>query len=128
MPRSSSNLLEWLRGFWRSLGPGFDDADPSVRVLDEWRTEFNWRGPPLTFDRRLKMVLRGGRVLVKSADITSVDIEHIHWDDERPEYWKVSLGTGAFFGVAIGTTRNDVEASIAAARVATVAGVKVRSL
>ena len=128
MPQDSFKLLDWLREFWRSLDPGSDFAEPSASVLDEWRTEFRWRGLPLTFDRRRKLVLRGGRVLVGSADIKSVDVEHVCWDNERPEYWKVRLSTGMFSGVEIGTTHNDVEASIAAARVATIAGVKVRSL
>jgi hypothetical protein len=128
MPGSPFTLIDWLREFWRGLEPGSDFAEPSVRILDEWRTEFHWRGLPLTFDRRRKLVLCGGRVLARYADIKSVDVEHRCRDDERPEYWKVSLSTGMFSGVQIGTTRNDVEASIAAARIATIAEVKVRSL
>jgi hypothetical protein len=121
-------LLDRLREFWRALEPNSDFAEPSVRILDEWRTEFHWRGPPLTFDRRRQLVLRGGRVLVRSDDIKSVDVEYIRRDDESPERWKVRFSTGLFSGVEIGTTRNDVEASIAAARIATIAGIKVRSL
>ena len=128
MPRTSFTLIDWLQEFWRALAPDSHDAEPRVDVLDEWRTEFHWRGPPVTFDRRRKLVLRGGRVLAKSADIASIDVTHVRRDDEQPEYWRVSLGTGMFSSVELGRTRNDVEASIAAARVATVMGVKVRSL
>jgi hypothetical protein len=99
-----------------------------VSTLDEWRTAFAWRGAPLTFDRRSHLVLRGGRTLGRLADVKSVDIQHVCWDDERPEYWRVSLGRGTFSSIEIGTTRDDVEASIAAARLSTVAGVKVRAL
>ncbi len=128
MPRNSYTLFDRLREFWHSLAPMSDDVEPRVSKLDEWRTEFNWRGPPLTFDRRRKVVLRGERVLAKYADIKSVDVTHFCRDDDGPEYWKVSLSAGAFAGLEIGRTRNDVEASIAAARMATVAGVKVRAL
>lgn len=127
MSRNSSTLIGRLRDIWRSLEPSSDLVEPSVNILDEWRTEFNWRGPPVTFDRRRKVILRGGRVLAKSADIKSVDITHVQ-DDEAPDYWKVGLSTGIFSKVELGTTIDDVEASIAAARVATVAGLKVRSL
>ena len=127
MPGNLFALGARLHEFLRSLAPGSEDVEPCVSVLDEWRTEFSWRGPPMTFDRRRKSVLRGGCVLARYAEIKSVDVRHMR-DDESPEYWKVSLSTGLFSGVEIGTTRNDVEASIAAARVATIAGVKVRAL
>jgi hypothetical protein len=128
MPRNTSTLVGRLIEFWRSLEPNADRVEPEVSILDEWRTAFAWRGAPLTFDRRTKLVLRGGRTLARFTEIKSVDIQHIDWDDERPEYWKVSLGTGTFSSVEIGTARDDVEASIAAARLSTVAGVKVRAL
>lgn len=128
MSRTSFTLIERLQEFWRALAPDSDDVEPSVNVLDEWRTEFHWRGPPVTFDRRRNVILRGGRVLAKSADVASIDVAHVRQDDEQPEYWRVSLGTGMFSSAELGRTRNDVEASIAAARVATVMGVKVRSL
>ena len=128
MTRSTSTLAGWLVEFWRSLAPNTYVIEPEVNMLDEWRTAFAWRGAPLTFDRRSKLVLRGGRTLVRLSDIKSVDIQHVYRDDERPEYWRVSLGTGTFSSVEIGTTRDDVEASIAAARLSTVAGVKVRAL
>ncbi len=125
---NSPTLIGWLQDFWRTLAPASGEAEPSVNKLDEWRTEFHWRGSPLTFDRRRHAVLRDGRVLVKSADIRSIDVRHIRRNDDSPEYWKVSFSTGFFAEVEIGTTRNDVEASIAAARISDVAGVKVRSL
>jgi hypothetical protein len=127
MSTNPSSLIDWLRDLWSSLAPDSHVVEPSVNGLDEWRTEFNWRGPPLTFDRRRKLVLRGGRVLLKSAEIKSVDIMRIRSDDS-PDYWRVSLSTGLFSGVDMGKTSDDVEASIAAARVATILGVKVRSL
>ena len=127
MSASASTLVDRLREFWRSLAPDSGDVEPWVNLVDEWRPEFNWRGPPLTFDRRRKVVLRGGRVLARFADIESVDVTHVI-DDDRPECWKVGFSTGMFSSVEIGRTRDDVEASIAAARVATVAGVQVRSL
>lgn len=128
MPGRTPTLAAWLAAFWRALSPGGDVVDPEVNTLDQWRVAFAWRGAALTFDRRSKQVLRGGRTLARLADIKSVDIQHVHWNDDQPEYWKVSLGTGSFSGVEIGRTRDDAEASIAAARLATVAGVKVRAL
>ena len=124
----SSPLLAWLQQAWRTLAPASGEVEPVVNELDAWRTEFLWRGPLLTFDRRRKVVLRGGKVLVKFADIRCIDITHTKRNHDDPESWTVSFSTGFFAGVDIGTTRVDVEASIAAARVADVVGVKVRSL
>jgi hypothetical protein len=93
VPRSSSTLTAWLLAIWRSLDPAAGVVEPEVSPLDEWRTQFTWRGAPLTFDRRTKLVLRGGRTLAGFADIKSVDILHIRGDDDRREHWKVSLGT-----------------------------------
>ena len=129
MPGNSSTLFGRLQAFWRWLAPDLHDAEPVVNVVDEWRTDFTWRGPPVTFDRRRNVVLRGGRVIAKYAEIQSIDVRYIRRNDDTPEFWRVSLATRAFFPeLEIGTTRNDVEASIAASRLATVMGVKVRSL
>jgi hypothetical protein len=124
----TSALVAWLVQFWRALAPAAHAVEPEVSTLDEWRTAFAWRGAPLTFDRRRRLVLRGGRTLLRLADVRSIDIQHIDRDDERPEYWRVSLGTGLFSSIELGTTPDDVEASIAAARLSTIVGVKVRAL
>ena len=127
MRGSSSGFLGKLRVAWRSLAPERHAAESSVERISEWRTDFNWRGSPLTFDRRRGVVLRDGRVFAKVPDIRAVEVTHVR-DDDGPDYWKVSFNTGLFSGVEIGRTRDDVEASIAAARVSTVAGVAVRSM
>ena len=122
-------LFSRLQGIWRWLAPDLHDAEPVVNVVDAWRTDFTWRGTPVTFDRRRDVILRDGRVLARLADIQSVDVRYVRRNDDTPEFWRVSLTTRASFSeLEIGTTRNDVEASIAASRLATVMGVKVRSL
>ena len=119
---------DWAGRLWRALTPESHEVEPVVNVLDDWRTEFAWRGPTLTVDRRCRALIRDGRVLLALPDIRSVDVVHVRADDERPECWRVGLGTGFFTVVTLGTTTVDVEASIAAARLATVLDVKVRSL
>jgi hypothetical protein len=123
-----AGFLAALRELWRAFASDPHVVEPSAVDVDAWRTEFHWRGPPLTVDRRRKAVLRGGRVLARCADIRSIDVQHVRADEDRPEHWRVSLGVGFFSGATIGTTRDDVEASIAAARLSTVLAVKVRAL
>ena len=123
-----AGFLDWAGRLWRAMTPESHEAEPVVKVRDEWRTEFAWRGPVLTVDRRRHAVLRDGRVLAALSDIRSVDIVHVRADEDSPECWRVGLGTGFFTGATVGTTQVDVEASIAAARLATVLDVKVRSL
>ncbi len=123
-----SGLLDWLGRIGRLLSPQSYEAEPVVTVLDEWRAEFAWRGPALTVDRRRRMLLRGGRILAALDKIRSIDVVHQRADEDRPEQWKVCLGLGFFSGEALGTTAIDVEASIAAARLAALLDVPVRSL
>jgi hypothetical protein len=128
MLRRTSTLAGWVIEFWRSLAPNAFAVEPQVGTLDEWRTEFAWRGAPLIFDRRSQLVLRDGRTLARLADVKSIDIQRVDWHDERPACWRVSLGMGLFSSIELGKTRDDLEASIAAARLSTVVGVKVRAL
>jgi hypothetical protein len=121
-------LLDWLREFWRAMSPETHEVEPVVDVLDEARSRFTWRGPTLTVDRARKVLLRGGRVVMPLARIRSVDVVHVRADEDDPERWKVCLGVGFFTGETLGITAIDVEASIAASRLATLLDVPVRSL
>lgn len=121
-------FIDTLQRLWRALNPESYEVDAVVEVLDEWRTAFTWRGPTLTIDRRRQAVLLEGNVLAWLADVRSVDVCYIRADEDTPERWKVCLGKGFLSGYELGRTRIDVDASIAAARLATVLGVKVRSL
>lgn len=124
-----SGLLRLAREVWRALTPEESrEVDPVVDVLDDGRAQFTWRGPTLTVDRRRRVVLRGGRVFAALDRIRSVDVIHQRADEDRPEQWKVCLGLGFLSGETLGTTAIDVEASIAAARLATLLDVPVRSL
>ena len=121
-------LVEGLRAVWRALAPHSGQVEPVLVALDEWRTQLAWCVAPLVFDRRRQVVLRQGRAIARLADIRTVDVQHVSGDDDGPEHWRVSLGTGVFSDVEIGATRVDVEASIAAARIATLLDVPVRAL
>ena len=123
-----AGVLDWAARLWHALTPESHEAEPVVTVLDDWRTEFAWRGPVLTVDRRRRVLLRNGRVLAALHEIRSIDVIHLREDDDAPERWRVGLGTGFFTGETLGTTQIDVEAPIAAARLATVRDVKVRAL
>jgi hypothetical protein len=121
-------LLDRARQAWRAMTPEPHEAEPVVDFLDDARAQFIRRGPTLTVDRRRQALLRGGRVVMPLDKIRSVDILHQRADEDRPEQWKVCLGLGFFSGETLGTTAIDVEASIAAARLATLLDVPVRSL
>jgi len=123
-------LLDRLRAFWRALAPEAAPAapEPAVVELDASRFEFHWRGQPLLVDRRADTVQRGGRALLKASAIRTVDVTRFWPEDDDQDRWKVSLATDGFASQEIGRTRDDVEASIAAARLATALDVPVRAL
>lgn len=124
------SLIDRLRAFWRSLAPeGAPVApDPAVVPLDAARFEFRWRGQPLLVDRRADAVLRGGRKLLAASAIRTIDVTRFQPEDDDRDRWRVSLATGEFADVELGRTLDDVEASIAAARLATALDVPVRAL
>jgi len=123
-------LLDRLRAFWRSLAPEGDALapEPAVVELDASRFEFHWRGQPLLVDRRADTVLRGGRALLELSAIRTIDVTRFWPEDDDRDWWKVSLATDEFASQEIGRTLDDVEASIAAARLATALDVPVRAL
>jgi hypothetical protein len=122
-----AGLFGLVRSIWRALAPEPQEVEPVVSVLDDGRAEFAWRGPALVVDRRRGALMRDGRVLAGLARIRAVEIVHLRADDERPESWRVDLDIGASTDISLGSTKIDVEASIAAARLATLLDVEVRS-
>jgi hypothetical protein len=123
-----AGLFRLARELWHAMTPESREAEPVVTVLDDERVEFAWRGPALIVDRKRRVLLRGGRMFMALGKIRSIDVIHQRADEDDPEQWKVCLGLGFFSGESLGTTTVDVEASIAAARLATLLDVPVRSL
>lgn len=94
--------------------------DGRVLVLDH-------RGSELRLDRRFGTVKSGSRVRARFSDIRAVVVRRTrmggsHLRDEMPEIWTVSLQLGWFSRVHVGRTNDDAEASIVAARIASLTG------
>lgn len=120
-----SRLLRFPREFVRELftelaGP------PDMAVVDHTDQRLVIRSGHVEFvvDRNVGTVARAGREVARIDAIRSIDIARIK-DDDGPERWTVSLYLLWFSRVRIGSTTDDVDASIVAAHLSTITGKKV---
>ncbi|MES2933233.1 MAG: hypothetical protein V4805_07075 [Pseudomonadota bacterium] len=96
--------------------------DENVLVLQSRRRQF-------VFNKRFRTVKSGARVLAQFDAIDTVDLIHHSARDDEPDNWSVRLNVQGWLStVVIGKTRDDVEASMAAARISTFTGKNVRTL
>ena len=121
-------VLTWLRQVWAEMDPSlYAPSLPTLRALDENRTEFVWQGPPFIFDRSMKTVSRSGEVVATFDVLRCIGISE-HQGDESPRSWSVFLDIGVFRNIRIGNTKDQTDASMAAAHIATATGKRVRVL
>lgn len=82
-------------------------------------------GQPLVFDAQRAAILRGKRVVAPFASVSHVELlERRATDGFR--YWAVRVQRAQGRPILLGRERNDVEADLAAARVATALGKPVK--
>lgn len=82
-------------------------------------------GHALVFDTQRAAVMRGARVLAPFADVSHVEL--LEWRGERKyRYWVVRVHLASGRSIFLGRESDDVEADLAAARVATVLGKPVK--
>lgn len=82
----------------------------------------------IVVNNRHGTVMSGLRLLAPIHAIQSIDIKHIEESRSRRESWTVRLNMDSHAWVMIGNTRDQVDAAIAAANLATVTGKKVRTV
>jgi hypothetical protein len=115
--------LESLRRLWAEMDPSLQvPPQPELRRLSEHVTELAWQGRPFLFDRRSKTISRAGRVVAHFDAIQSIAIS----TNTESDTWNVILDIGSLRNIVVGRTREQAEASIAAAHLATVMDKKVR--
>jgi len=79
--------------------------------------------------KRFANITSGAHVIARFDDIDSVGIARHRTSDKAPAYWAVTLCMkGSAPPVTIGTSLDDVDASIVAARISTYTGKMVRAL
>jgi len=123
-----ASALESLRRLWAELDPSqFVPPQPTLNRLNDNQVELAWLGHPWLFDRRSKTISRRGRAPVHYDTVRCIGISEQR-DDGRPVSWSVFLEIGFLRNVVLGTTREQVDASIAAAHVARVMEKRVRVL
>lgn len=117
--------LEWLRQFWVAANPSLYMQSPSpvLRRLNEDQTELSWQGAPFLFDRRSQTLTRTGSAVTPYSAVKAIIISGRRDDHEE---WSVSLELGFFRSVFVGAAREQVDASIVAAHIATLMGKQVR--
>ena len=86
-------------------------------------------GREIVVNKRYGTVMSGSRLLTRTAAIKSVDIKHCRNKNNPPfkERWVVRLNLNWYSSVRIGSTKNKLDAAIAAANLGTATGKKVRS-
>jgi len=116
-------MFEKLRRLWRELDPSLYEGskEPVMRRLDEHRAEFYWLGTTLVFDARTRTVQPRGKAPVKYDSIRDVAIFEYGEDPN----WNVVLRMDGWAKIQVGHTREQVDASIAAAHLAKATGKKV---
>jgi|SRR5688572_17166963 hypothetical protein len=114
---------ESLRRLWAEMDPAlFVPPQPELRRLNDDQAELCWQGRPFLFDRRSRTVSRAGRVIARYDAVQSIGIS-MHSENNT---WSVILDVGSFRNVVVGTSREQTDASIAAAQIARTMDKKVR--
>jgi hypothetical protein len=94
-------------------------SQPTLQSLDNDRTEFSWQGRPFLFERNSKTISRAGRAVATYDAVRSIGISE-HRDEGQTKSWSVFMEIGFLRNVAVGSTEDQTDASIAAAHLATV--------
>jgi hypothetical protein len=86
-------------------------------------------GREIIVNKRYGTVMAESRLLARTAAIKSVDIKYCRhrYRDRLVEWWVVRLNLNWYSSVRIGSTKNKLDAAIAAANLGTATGKKVRS-
>ncbi|MBB2487782.1 hypothetical protein H5407_21305 [Mitsuaria sp. WAJ17] len=121
-------LLERLELLGRMLQPRACARPLEILQSDEWRLVIQGGHSQLCFDRRRQAVTNAGRVVVAFESIVQVVVRHHRGSDDAPERWSVALQVNGWFAdISVGSSADDVDASIAAARIATHVGRPVKA-
>jgi hypothetical protein len=125
MRSSRFKFLRFLRDFFGEFAHELLDR-PEMALVDhsEHRLVIHSGDVEFVVDRRVGTVARSGRPVARIDAIRTIDIGRTK-DEDGPEYWTVSLYLSWFSRVHIGSTTDDVEASIIAAHLSTITGKKV---
>ncbi len=132
MRSTMERLLARLAQLARALTPqtAQQPAQPPLEILrfDEEQLLIRGCDGVLCFERRRRVVKKAGRVVASFEAISQVRLAHHRGGDDHPAYWSVDLHVkGWFADVRVGSSEYDVDASIAAARIATVVGKPVKA-
>ncbi|WP_411883094.1 hypothetical protein [Polaromonas sp. YR568] len=86
-------------------------------------------GRDVIVNKRYGTVMAESRLLARTAAIKSVDIKYCRhrYRGRLVEWWVVRLNLNWYSSVRIGSTKNKLDAAIAAANLGTATGKKVRS-
>lgn len=95
----------------------FDDANQKLRLQTG--------GQSLVIDGRQHTVSLNGRVVARFDEVKFVHIRQSSANADHPPEWFVVMHVGLFRNIHVGRTRDDAQASIVAARIATVMGKRV---
>lgn len=124
-----------LRDWLVSVSPfaevflGLEILPPFLEVENESSRSFTIasKSGRTTFDHRRRVIRRDGKMVAAYRDVKTVDIK-VSKSGGGGQRWVVSLYISFFRRVRIGESRDDVTASIIAARIATALNCEVLSL
>jgi hypothetical protein len=120
-------LLSIIQGAWRWVSDGLTPDPVSFDELSPHRTEVRIGSTRLVLDTRSRLITQHGTAFLRFEQIRSIDVVHQRRDNDGPEQWRVRLRTGLLFYRTLLVTTDDADASILAARLATITGKRVYS-
>ena len=91
------------------------------------RLVLNANSRPIVADKPSRMISAYGRPIARFEVIDAIDVRHFT-NGKRFEWWVVSLHLLGQHTIRIGSTVDDVQASLVAAALSTVTGKRVRAL
>ena len=134
LPIDANAMQSFLRDFFNAFFNVIERVFAPTSALEIVRQDENLlvlknNSRQFAINKRFRTVKSGTQVLAQFDAIETIDITHRRASDDSPEHWSVSLNLkGWFASITIGDARNDLDASIVAAKISTFTGKKVRSL
>lgn len=130
-------MIEKLSSLWDSVrdvlsqaaeAAGLSDVIEVIEQNDD-QLVLKANGREIVVNKRYGTVKAGSRLLARTAAIRSIDIKYCRstQDAHLTEWWVVRLNLNWYSSVRIGSTKNKLDAAIAAANLGTATGRKVLS-
>ncbi len=126
LKRAAQTLAPLLRLFFGGVGEMHVRLDSPTRLVIESRELLFKR--VYVFDANRRVVLRDERLLARFNQIRSIEMRVFYGQNGKVIGYRLALHRGWLDNPIVGSTEDDAQASIVAARISTITGAKVLSM